>query len=557
MKEVLLMKYSNILTAVTWITISLTGCKVSENVSRSEAGAFTESQIQEDDEQSDVMTSIEADEEPQSSQGVNVSKCAPGPWKWWRDVDGDGYGDPASMITSCDIPDGHVDNNRDCDDDDANVHPSVREDFTDLIDNDCNGAIATTPPLTVNGCRTELDDQSDTDIKLQIIRLNRNYPHNRMSSVRKYVKVETDQPLWLALDTYEEVEWVITESVRGTVKGIVIFNAQKASLRFPPTDQIVYIDDDDERTLIEKAQQATGLKFSNLSTCQYNDEVIEVIDGERFMFTGYYPVCEETMGQGTQPSARIKEVLLSEYSKNCEELMNDEKVCLVTQDYKTEFLGMNSGKTCESELRTSPNNWHLGGSAVWLGHHIYYCGDLNVSLERLNLLDGSIDIAPDIVCHSVLNHEGKLVVYGYDSNAEPIPDDYHLMMYEDFWSAQCAEPLEIVLGPGESSFLLDSSLAGIYADKMYTLKNGELSILQFPSLEIISGPIELEGLLDARHNFPMAVINEREVIVYHLEQSQLITYDTVTGAQVNNLPLLDDDHHPSLTSHIVCSSPKQ
>ena len=111
---------------------------------------------------------------------------------------------------------------------------------------------------------------------------------------------------------------------------------------------------------------------------------------------------------------------------------------------------MNSGKTCESELRTSPNDWHLGGSAVWLGHHIYYCGDTYVSLERLNLLDGSIDIAPDIICHSVLNHEGKVLVYGYDSNADPITDDYYFMMYEDFWSAQCAEPLEIVIGPGES-----------------------------------------------------------------------------------------------------------
>ena len=121
------MKCSNLLTAATWITISLAGCKVSENVPRSETGSFTEPQIQDDDEQSDVMTTIEADEEPQSPQSVNVSKCAPGPWKWWRDVDGDGYGDPASMITSCDIPDGHVDNNRDCEDNDPSIHPSVRE----------------------------------------------------------------------------------------------------------------------------------------------------------------------------------------------------------------------------------------------------------------------------------------------------------------------------------------------------------------------------------------------------------------------------------------------
>jgi len=61
---------------------------------------------------------------------------------WFEDVDGDGYGDPASgiMLPSSDPqPAGTVAAGGDCDDTDVSVNPSAAEIYFDGIDNDCNG----------------------------------------------------------------------------------------------------------------------------------------------------------------------------------------------------------------------------------------------------------------------------------------------------------------------------------------------------------------------------------------------------------------------------------
>ncbi len=42
---------------------------------------------------------------------------------WYADDDGDGYGDPEDSVRACERPDGYVDNDEDCDDDDPEVHP--------------------------------------------------------------------------------------------------------------------------------------------------------------------------------------------------------------------------------------------------------------------------------------------------------------------------------------------------------------------------------------------------------------------------------------------------
>ena len=59
---------------------------------------------------------------------------------YYGDVDGDGFGDADTTIGACEPPSGYVENDQDCDDTDAEIHPDADEICNDL-DDDCDGLI--------------------------------------------------------------------------------------------------------------------------------------------------------------------------------------------------------------------------------------------------------------------------------------------------------------------------------------------------------------------------------------------------------------------------------
>ncbi len=71
---------------------------------------------------------------------------------WYLDADLDGFGDPVNSITSCNPPQGYVNNNIDCDDSNQNVSPSAIE-VCNGIDDDCDGLIDQADP-SVTGLTT-------------------------------------------------------------------------------------------------------------------------------------------------------------------------------------------------------------------------------------------------------------------------------------------------------------------------------------------------------------------------------------------------------------------
>ncbi len=72
------------------------------------------------------------------AEDYTIFVCSPS--TYYRDNDGDGYGNPAVTTISCAAPNGFVANNGDCDDGDASVKPGAAE-LCDGKDNDCDGQI--------------------------------------------------------------------------------------------------------------------------------------------------------------------------------------------------------------------------------------------------------------------------------------------------------------------------------------------------------------------------------------------------------------------------------
>lgn len=99
-------------------------------VSCARAGA-----LQPGDDQPDAATPVDAraDASPPLDASPIDAACA----TWYRDVDHDLHGDPASATTSCTQPPDTVASNDDCDDANAQRFPGAPE-TCDGVDNDCN-----------------------------------------------------------------------------------------------------------------------------------------------------------------------------------------------------------------------------------------------------------------------------------------------------------------------------------------------------------------------------------------------------------------------------------
>ncbi len=89
---------------------------------------------------------------------------------YYRDADGDGYGDPNNTVVDCSAPSGYVTDDTDCDDADPGINPAACDIKSNGTDEDCDGSDRTKGKACEGGssgdpeiCDDGLDNDGDGD----------------------------------------------------------------------------------------------------------------------------------------------------------------------------------------------------------------------------------------------------------------------------------------------------------------------------------------------------------------------------------------------------------
>lgn len=465
--------------------------------------------------------------------------CQPGPWPWWRDRDGDGYGDPGASVESCRAPEGYVDNNRDCDDGSVQVSPEIPEDPSDEIDNDCDGIVASTLPVSVSSsesCTPMVHEvQTDAAVKLRVFTTYRS-AGRQAASVQ--INVRSPQPVWIAVQSYAAVTWVITEETEGTVLGVISFGLSTfgsnnpSTVNAPPGAMIIevaeyYSVDSEYHTqgvseLIAEAERISGATFSSYAGCHQSDG-FTVEDGELYEPTPEYTSCVGTSGRGPEGPGRITALpdTCADPSRGPICLTLNSGLFMVGLESITAIDAL-SGETCAT-IPTELTELDRQTGIAWLGDYLYWCdhgeSGSGGALTRKHLVTGRIERAYQY-CSGVSSYDGRLVLHQGIGR--------ELTVFEDFWSAQCGSPTQTLGSMQASNFTIADN-------KLFAARHAgsEVEVYQLPDMTA-SETIVLEGYDDWIDG--IATLGKDEVLILNNNREAGIWgFSTEDGSRVRQL----------------------
>lgn len=142
-------------------------------------------------------------------------------YTFYKDADGDTYGDPASPITNFTgiVPVGYVTNNKDCNDNNKNVNPAATEICGNGIDDNCNGQIdeGCSCSITVSICDANITE-GNYGTKLLCFAVTLSKPATATSTV----KYKTSNGTALSSSDYKAADATISFAAGQSIKYLCV-----------------------------------------------------------------------------------------------------------------------------------------------------------------------------------------------------------------------------------------------------------------------------------------------------------------------------------------------
>jgi hypothetical protein len=149
--------------------------KLNGNNVGGDSATYKNSSLVNNDKVTVVMTSSLGCAGPKSVTSNEIAMTVTTLLTYYRDLDGDGYGNAGSgTIQACGATAGYVLNNTDCNDSNASVHPGATEICGNGIDDNCNGIVdencsdVTLPVMTLRTYPVKEGDVGETTLNVTV-----------------------------------------------------------------------------------------------------------------------------------------------------------------------------------------------------------------------------------------------------------------------------------------------------------------------------------------------------------------------------------------------------
>ena len=380
--------------------------------------------------------------------------------EYFVDGDGDGYGivdEPT--VEACSPPDGYAAIAGDCDDANAARAPGFDEDWTDGIDNNCDGILETETPVEVPEAYPPWwDAPTKGTTELRIVSA---YTfHAAFTDVD--VLHDTPEAVVLALVAGAPVNWIVTETYAGTIQKILVSGPVASTVSGPKDVPVeTYFGPDawgsagdfdapGSRAIVAQAEAATGLEMTSFHG-DYKPVMFTISPAKEWTDVSAYPDCSKKVAGtiGGEPNLEALDPVA------CASVMKNPHICLTSNSGTIDAIGLDSGDICTTTTLSDSFVDGVRPTMMWSDEYVYGCVGDHGMLTRASLLTGVIEKAW-VYCHGVASLDGEIFVAGDSSGA------FDGTVYDTWENARCDVPSATGLSGTRNARI------AIHGDRLYS-----------------------------------------------------------------------------------------